>query len=137
MKTKTLPTITLDTSVFVSYLMDEINTPISEFLFTFIKENDVKVICPNIVLAEITLAILTNNKDSVTQKQIKLFIQSLINNPFFEFIDVDTKLINTSLTILHSYPLRGMDSLYVAVALAYDTLLITYDKNQLGANSKH
>lgn len=121
----------IDASVFVSSARsDEPNYKMSrEFLR---KAQNNEIYCPTLVLAECAAAISRQTDDPSLAEELVDIIMDL---PAINLIPLDLPLARKASTMALQYRLRGADSVYVAVAEAFDAGLITWDKEMLKRGS--
>lgn len=117
----------IDASVFVaSARSDEPDYQMSrEFLR---KAQNCEIFCPTLVLAECAVAISRQTDDPSLAEELIGIIMDL---PALNLIPLDLLLARKASTMALKYRLRGADSVYVAVAAAFDAVLITLDKEML------
>lgn len=99
----------------------------SKRLLTFIKEHEIMVVVPEIVLPEIASAISRGTGDPY---RAIAFASKLRQLPNFIFIPIDSGLADSSSKFAAIYGLRGCDSIYVAVASLFNAKLVSLDKQQ-------
>ena len=122
-------TITIDASVFVNAFSPK--EPGSDKSFEFIshiKEQNIPMILPVLVLPEITAALSRRQGNPETALRL---VQEIKSMPGITFISVDESIANLAVDIAANNRLRGSDAVYAAVALRYGTELITLDREQL------
>lgn len=100
---------------------------------TQIRERDVKVFLPEIIIPEITSGLFRATGDSIVAYELAL---SFRNVPNFSFVTVDRKLADLASWVICKTGLRGADAIYVALASDYNLELITLDKEQLEKSKK-
>mgnify|MGYP000850249548 CR=1 FL=1 len=91
-----------------------------------------EIYCPTLVLAECAAAISRQTDDPSLAEEL---IGIIIDMPAINLIPLDLPLAIRASTMALKYRLRGADSVYVAVAAAYDAALITWDKEMLKRGS--
>ncbi|MCK9566529.1 MAG: type II toxin-antitoxin system VapC family toxin [Methanothrix sp.] len=121
----------IDASVFVaSARSDEPNYQMSrEFLR---KTQNYEIYCPTLVLAECAAAISRQTDDPSLAEEL---VGIIIDLPAINLILLDLPLAIKASTMALKYRLRGADSVYVAVAAAFDAALVTWDKEMLKRGS--
>ena len=122
--------VCLDASVVVASLLNEKETQISVELLTFLKKNEVQVICPNIFILEITAAIYLVAW-YLSEQDKELVLDNLYCDGLLTTVELFTSLISFGVDIIKDSKVKGMDSAYIAVASHLDIPLVTFDKLQL------
>ena len=125
-------TLTPDASVIISALLPEVYTFHSLEFLSYIKSHNINCFMPNIILTEVS-AVLTRQLKSA---QGGNYLQDLTTNEHFHFIDIDTSIINSAIRFTRNHKLKGMDSLYLAIAEIYNCTVVSLDKDQLLASSR-
>ena len=118
----------IDASVIISALRPQ--EPYSERSRAFLdrtRGNQLKVFLPEIALAEIASGLYraTRNADFVSE-----VISSLRSTPAFYFVAVDSKIVSQAVNVILKTGLRSLGALYIALAIEYNLVLITLDKEQ-------
>ena len=118
----------LDASVITnSFIIREEFHEFSKKLMDKIREKDISVVLPEIVLPEVASAI----GRGVNNEKIALaFVETMRKIPNFTFIPIDRELSLLSSRFAAENRLRGCDAVYVAVAYLFDAKLITLDRQQ-------
>jgi len=99
----------------------------SKKLMGIIKDKGITVLIPEIALPEIASALARGTDDT---EEALTFVNELKLLPNFVFIPVDRELADLASRLAAEYRLRGCDAVYVAVALLFNTKLISLDKQQ-------
>lgn len=126
--------VCIDTSVFVSIFTLEKKSNTSKECWQLLKDNDFKIICPNIVLVEISAA-LSRLLQPGNKELILEYIENLESYENFSLIEIDHFFNQVSIEIALETKIRGMDSLFVATCKQYGCDLISLDKRQLDLKS--
>ncbi len=98
-----------------------------------IREKDLKVFLPEIIIPEITSGLFRAIGDSKIAYELALFFR---NVPNFSFVTVDSRLANLASWVICKTNLKSADAIYVALAFDYNLELITLDKEQLEKSKK-
>ncbi len=121
--------LTIDASVFVAAVHPE------EFHFAasrrFLQQAQAKAMsafCPTLVLPECAAAIARPTGDTVLAAELTSLIEAF---PGLRLVMLDTSLARRAAQIATIHRLRGADSIYVAVAEAFDATLVTWDVEML------
>ena len=121
--------LTVDASVFVSAARtEEPHYQASRQLLLRAQAQDVTLFCPVLVLPECAAAIARPTGDSTLAKELAKLIESF---PNLHLIAHVLPLARRAVEIATDHRLRGADSIYVAVAEAFDATLITWDAEML------
>jgi predicted nucleic acid-binding protein len=124
----------LDASVIVNaQLPREPYSSKSKAILDLIKQRNLKVFLPEIVIPEITSALTRAIKDSKIAYEFSMSLRSL---PNFSFVPVDSHLANLASWIISKTNLKGTDAIYVALAYDYNFELITLNNEQLEKGKK-
>lgn len=118
----------IDVSVIISALRPQ--EPYSENSRAFLdraRENQSKIFLPEIALTEIASGLYRATKNANFISEI---ISSLRSTPAFYFVAVDSKIVNQAVNVILKTGLRSLDALYIALAIEYNLVLITLDKEQ-------
>jgi predicted nucleic acid-binding protein len=120
---------TIDASVFVaSARKNELRYMESLYFLGKIREQELSIFCPLLVLAECSAVIVSRTSDSA----LALRLVSLVKNfPKLRLIDISTPRMGRAAHIAAAHRLRRADSIYVAVAEEFATTLITWDNEML------
>jgi predicted nucleic acid-binding protein len=121
--------VTVDASVFVNAFSPKENGSETSMAFlSQLSEEGALLIQPTLFLPEVaaSLARKQDNSDAALEleKELKNFLNIIL-------IDLDEDLANFASEIATKYRLRGSDAVYAAVALRFDTQLITLDREHL------
>ncbi len=124
----------IDASVIVnSQLEREPYYSQSKAFLIMVKEKNLKVFLPEIVIPEITSGILRATMDDNFAFQFANNLRSISN---FPFVPVDSKLANLASWIICKTKLKSADAIYIALAFDYNLELVTLDKEQLEKGKK-
>lgn len=124
----------IDTSVIISAASPkEPYFSKSKDFLTQIRERDVKVFLPEIIIPEITSGLFRAIGDSKIAYELAL---SFRNVPNFSFVTVDSRLANLASWVICKTGLKSGDAIYIALAFDYNLELITLDKEQLEKGKK-
>ena len=99
----------------------------SKGLLTVIKEREIMVVIPEIVLPEITSAISRGIGDPYRTIAVTSKLRQF---PNFIFTPIDSDLADSSSKLAARYKLMGCDSIYVAVTSLFSAKLISLDNQQ-------
>jgi predicted nucleic acid-binding protein len=120
---------TIDASIFVAAVrIGEEHHAVSRSFLHRIRAQAVNVFCPTLVLPECAAAIARPTGDSALAEEIVALIESF---PRLRLVALELPLIRRAAQIAIAHRLRGADSIYVAVAEAFNTTLITLDAEML------
>jgi predicted nucleic acid-binding protein len=121
--------LTVDASVFVAAArMEEIHYPASLRFLLETRAQDTSLFCPILILPECAAAIARPTGDATLGEELVTLIKSI---PGLRLIGLDSPLAHRAVQIATRHRLRGADSVYVAVAEAFDATLITWDAEML------
>ncbi|MBU4332228.1 type II toxin-antitoxin system VapC family toxin [Patescibacteria group bacterium] len=124
----------IDASVIVnSQRPEELHSSRSGAVFNLIEEKNLKVFLPEIVVPEITSALVRSTRDLKFAYEFSMALRELSN---FSFVPIDNHLANLAAWVICKTMLKSSDALYVALAFDYDLELITLDKEQLERGEK-
>ena len=98
-----------------------------------IKEKRLKVFFPEVIIPEITSGLFRATKDPKAAFKLALSLRTI---PNFSFVPVDRRLAELASWVICKTNLKGIDAIYIALALDYNLELITLDKEQLEMGSK-
>ena len=87
----------------------------------------VRIILPEIIIPEMASAIARGTGDVQLAMKFIYEFRKILN---IDILPIERNLSNLAAEIAAKYKLRGADSIYIAVSLAYDLRLITLDKHQ-------
>lgn len=118
---------TIDASVFVaSARSDEPNYLHSR---RFLREMfSQEVYCPTLVLPECAAAISRQTNNPSLAQELVSIIEDL---PGVNLISLDRPLARRAAQIAVEHRLRGADAVYVSVAVEYEAMLISWDREML------
>ena len=118
----------IDASVITnSFIEKEEHHKYSKKLLLRIKENNTLVILPEILIPEVASAISRGMGDG---RAALKFTDTLRRIPNIIFIPVGSDISNLAAKLAAEKKLRGVDSVYVAVAAVFNIKLITLDEQQ-------
>ncbi|NJN17252.1 MAG: type II toxin-antitoxin system VapC family toxin [Oscillochloris sp.] len=92
-----------------------------------LRQGDVRVIVPTLLLAELAASISRVRRDPL---RARITIDALQALPFMEFIDLDRSLGQEAAEIAADRAVKGADAVYIAVARRYGCTLVTLDQEQ-------
>ena len=96
-------------------------------LFTRLQKEEEDIMIPSLALAEVVAAISRRTqKFEIAHAAMKALKESEI----IRIEDVTTELATRAARLIKHAPLRGADSIYVALADVEDAVLYTFDKEQ-------
>ncbi|MDM8557987.1 type II toxin-antitoxin system VapC family toxin [Candidatus Parabeggiatoa sp. HSG14] len=120
---------TLDASVVLNAFNEtEIGYTESNQLITQLVTQTIPIIEPSLVLVEVAATISRIHGDTILAQDFAIALQKL---PQITFIPLDHEITQQALEVAANYQLRGADAVYVAVALRYNTSLISLDQEHL------
>jgi len=120
---------TVDASVFVAAARpEEAQSTESRAFFRQVEANSDTVICPTLVLPECGAAVARRTGSQALAQRTVLDIETL---PNMRLVPVTWELARDASRIAGSQRLRGADSVYVALAQAFDATLVTWDDEML------
>ena len=126
--------LTIDASVFVAAgRPSEPGFADSRALLHALRQNDIPLIEPALLITEIAAAFRRADGNPATARSYALAIRSL---PRLTLLAIDGRLAERATVLAVEYALRGADAIYVAVALQYGARLITLDREQLERSPK-
>lgn len=118
----------IDASVITnSFFSKESHHKESHELLKHIRDNQISVYFPEIVLPEISSAISRGTNDANLAIE---FIEELLAIPSFNFIPIDREISFLAAELAARYKLRGADAIHVATAKYFNIPLITLDLHQ-------
>jgi len=121
---------TIDASVFGNAVfVDEPGHVASRDLLSAVQSDERPLILPALVLPEVA-ALLTRRTGSPDLAD--RFIGSLRTLPNITWVSLSPKFAAIAAKVASRQRLRGTDAVYVAVALRYNTILVTRDQEQIG-----
>ena len=121
--------LTVDASVFVAAARtEEAHYPVSRRFLLQMRTQDTSLFCPILVLPECAAAIVRSTGDSALGEELVALIESV---PGLHLVSFDPPLAHRAVQIATHHRLRGADSVYVAVAEAFNATLITWDAEML------
>lgn len=122
-------TCTIDASVFVATARaDEAQHTVSLKFVRWVRGQRMPIFCPTLVLPECAGAIAKPTGESADAQQLVQFLGQFHG---MCFVSLAMPLAERAAEIAIACRLRGSDSVYVAVAEAFGTSLITWDKEML------
>jgi len=127
--------LVIDASIGIKWFKpeNESNLEVALILRENILNNKNNVLIPNLFLYEIFNALLLNTsftKDELNDALNTIYLMEL------EIINSDKGLLERTLSISYDYRITYYDSLYIASAEAYNSFLITEDKEILSLRNK-
>lgn len=120
---------TIDASVWVNaFDQRESGHAISRQLLNNLRDRDVPIFVPNLLLIEVAGAI-SRTRGNPTQAEA--FAESLSHLPHVTVLTLDPTMTERAMVLASQNGLRGADAVYGAVAEQVGTTLITLDNEQL------
>lgn len=92
-----------------------------------LKQGDVRVIVPTLLLAELAASISRVRRDPM---RARITVEALQALPFMEFIDLDRTVGQEAAEIAADRAVKGADAVYIAVARRHGCTLVTLDQEQ-------
>ena len=86
------------------------------------------ILAPTLLLPELAAAIARGRNDAILADAFASAIRRL---PYLILVAIDTPLAEDALHIAAARRLRGSDAVYAAVALRFQAILVTLDRDQL------
>lgn len=121
--------VTVDASVFVNaFSPDEEGSEVSMAFLSQLSEAGAVLIEPTLLLPEVAASLARKQDNSDAALELERELKNFLN---IAFIDLDEDLADFASEVATKYRLRGSDAVYAAVALRFDTQLITLDKEHL------
>jgi len=122
-------TITVDASVFVAAArVEEVHYEASRRFLLQVQAQDMDLFCPALVLPECAAAVARPTGDAALGKDLAVLIEGI---PGLHLMNLDPPLARRAVQIASDHRLRGADSVYVAVAEAFNATLVTLDAEML------
>ena len=122
-------TITVDASVFVAAArVEEAHYEASRRFLLQVQAQDMDLFCPALVLPECAAAVARPTGDAALGKELTVLIEGI---PSLHLMNLDPPLARRAVQIASDHRLRGADSVYVAVAEAFNATLVTLDAEML------
>ncbi|HIH44506.1 MAG TPA: type II toxin-antitoxin system VapC family toxin [Candidatus Methanoperedenaceae archaeon] len=100
----------------------------SQRFMEIIREREIAIVVPEIVLPEISSAISRGTDN--TEKAVE-FVKVLRQIPNIVFVPIDRELADEASRLAAEYRIRGCDAIYVAAASMFGAKLISLDKQQI------
>ena len=120
---------TIDTSVWVNaFDRSELGYQISRKFLTQVKQQNIPVFVPTLVLVEVAAAISRTRR---RPEKAVAFARSIEVLPMVTLLSLDYVLAESSMKLGAQTYLRGADAVFAAVALEHYCTLITLDHEQL------
>ncbi len=121
--------ITIDASVFVSSARtEEAHYQASRRFLVQVQGQNIALFCPILVLPECAAAIARPTGDAVLGEELVALIETI---PGLQLVHLDSFLAHRAAEIAARHRLRGADAVYIAVAEAFASTLITWDTEML------
>lgn len=118
----------IDASVYVSRLhRHETHHVESVRLFDAVAARGVTVLCPEILVPEVSAAIARGLNDTAFAQRAAAHLRAL---PGHRFVVVDRTLSGVASKLAAEFHLRGCDAIYAALAQREDCGLVTWDQQQ-------
>lgn len=123
-----MTTYTIDASVFLNAFNPwEQDHQESHRLLEMIREQEIPIIVPTLVLPEVAAAVARGHDDSSLAVR---FAETLARLPHLILVEVDGATARQAAEIAAAYRLRGADAVYAAVAERFGCILVTLDQEQ-------
>ena len=120
--------VVIDASVYVSRVhRQEVHHPESVRLLEAVAARGVPVLCPEILLPEVTAALTRGLDDTELARRVATHLRTL---PGHRFVGVDRALSDLAARLAAECRLRGCDAIYAALAQREGACLITWDEQQ-------
>lgn len=120
--------LTLDANIYARDIdPNDPNYPDCHALIERLKQGDVRVVVPTLLLAELAASISRVRRDPM---RARITVDALQALPFLEFVDLDRTLGQEAAEIAADRGVKGADAIYVAVARRYGSTLVTLDQEQ-------
>jgi len=118
----------IDASVIVNSAIEgEEHHEHSKELIDRIRNENIEIVVPQIILPEISAAITRKTDNEILAMN---FVKRFIKVPNITFVQVDESLAIFASEIAAKCKIKGADSVYVAVASRFNVRLITLDDEQ-------
>jgi len=120
---------TIDSSVFVAVARpEETHYAASRMFLQQARARALMLFCPTLVLPECAAAIARPTGEPALAEELSALIESF---PGLRLVSIELPLARRASQIAAVHRLRGADSVYVAVAQAFDAALVTWDAEML------
>ena len=120
--------LVIDASVFLNaFNPGEAGHETSKGILAKLQANGVPLIAPTLLLPEIAAAIRRGQDNPTLARQ---FATALTHLPHLTLVPLDQLLAQQAMDIAALYRLRGIDSVYAAVAQRFACPLVTLDRQQ-------
>jgi predicted nucleic acid-binding protein len=124
---------TLDASVFVNaFNSNERGHTLSLQVVAYIREHEYPVVVPTLLLPEIASALARATDDSASALE---YAYAAVGLPHLITVGLTPAMARQAAELAAAHRLRGADSVYVAVARRYGTILVSRDDEQLRRSS--
>ena len=121
--------VTVDASVFVAAARtEEAHNLASRRFLLRVQAQGTNLFCPILVLPECAAAVARSTGDPTLGEELVALIEAI---PGLHLINLDPPLAHRAVQIATYYHLRGADSVYIAVAEAFNAVLIALDVEML------
>lgn len=121
--------LTIDASVFVAaaHSADFYHTPSASFIRD-LQQKSVDIFCPTLILVECAAAMARQSRRQHASVRI---VNQIETYPNLQLVALDISLARQAALIARTQRLRGADAVYVAVAQATQSTLVTWDAEVL------
>jgi predicted nucleic acid-binding protein len=118
----------VDASVWVARLVpQDIFFPAVKAWFEEVRRQDIQLLSPALLLAEVGGAISRRTGEASLARQA---VEALQNLPGLRLVEMDRALVQAASMLAADHGLRGADACYAALASRLKIQLITLDKDQ-------
>jgi len=125
--------LTVDASVFVAAARaEEVHYLVSRRFLQQARAHDTSLFCAILVLPECAAAVARPTGDSALAEELVVLVEGF---PGLHLIALEASLAHRAVRIATAHCLRGADSVYIAVAEAFNAALITWDTEMLERGS--
>ena len=122
----------VDASVYVCRIVQqEEHHEASKRFVNDVCASDEAVLCPEILLPEVSSALARNLTYGEYRPLAEKLAKVIRQLPRHRFIAVDKQLAESAVEITARHHLKGMDAIYVALAIQENARLVTLDDDQL------
>jgi predicted nucleic acid-binding protein len=126
--------LTVDASVFVAAArVEEAHYSISRQFLRQARSLGATLVCPTLILPECAAAVARPTGDAVLAQELVDLVEGF---PGLQLVPLEVHLAREAVQVATTHRLRGADSLYIAVAAAFQAALITWDTEMLERGSE-
>jgi predicted nucleic acid-binding protein len=101
--------------------------PACRALLEALDQRQIPIIVPNLLLAEVAAAVSRTRHDPI---RARIITDAITAFPHVKLIPLNDSLAKEAAELADDRALRGADAVYVAVALRYDCILVSLDREQ-------